>query len=168
MRIPFIIYIIPVLCLLIFLPACTNKNPTQETDDRPLLPIQETTDPEQEPQTLSSSEDPDHAESIPWRLPPGWPDSIPIMDGLTVSHSGVARGGKLLMTYITGNVDLDETQEFYADLDGWSRDNSRLWVTTGEMRHIFLIDEPETVEFMIMISQNKTTVNIFYRSEPYN
>ncbi len=168
MRIPLIINIIPVVCLLIFLPACTNKNPTQETDDRPLLPIQETTDTERETQTLSSSEDPDHAESIPWQLPPGWPDSIPIMDGFTVSHSGVARGGKLLMTYLTGNVDIDETQNFYADLDGWSRDLISSWITTGDMQNIYLINDQETVNIMIMISQDKTTVNIFYRSEPYD
>jgi hypothetical protein len=90
------------------------------------------------------------------------------MDEFVIVDGAWAHGGRLLMVSATGNVNLDTAQSFYSDLRGWSRDTSGWWQTTGDDRHVSLINaNGEKLVISIYLRSGETKLSIFYdRSAP--
>ena len=55
-------------------------------------------------------------------LPEGWPEDIPIMEGLMIRHGNTvmdAAGVEIMMVLASGNIPPEEIADFYRDLPGW-------------------------------------------------
>ncbi|MCX6647632.1 MAG: hypothetical protein NTY09_14915 [bacterium] len=104
-------------------------------------------------------------------LPDGWPDSIPIMDGLILIDvfNENELGKNYLSVIANGNVNIDEVTNFYNELDGWKRDWAGSQETTGDQRMLNLVKEDnDTEKVMILIGLHEsglTFIQFFYRED---
>jgi hypothetical protein len=121
---------------------------------KPQQPKEETAPPNQESQTSRPPIDSGDPNNLMNQLPPDWPDSVPVMPGFEIINSLILHEGKLLVVNCIGNVNMDEAQNYYAGLDGWSRYPPGAWITTGDQRYVSLInDKQEKLEVVIMSGQ---------------
>ena len=104
--------------------------------------------------------------------PRGWPESVKIMEGLTVENGIRTDHGKLLQVSASGDISLNDAQKYYSSLEGWRQDQSWTWVTTGDFRAVTLINEKkEKLEITIKRKREQdgqTTLRIIWTSADYN
>lgn len=157
-------------------PKTTGTSQSSKPDNQVAEQNTESTPPlegEHSEQESTSFKDGVKVESTPWpitetgtfpdRLPQGWPQYIPIMDGLTV-HQSICQSPDKREASIFGSgagITLEKMQEFYTSLSEWKKFNEHKWLTTGNERYLlfnrgdehlmvtFSLDAGGTLQFQI-------------------
>ena len=130
--------------LLILGIACTPSKPPKQDADK-----QTTT--EQPKETAEDVEGLETAEEqapnwsiteegiIKERLPNGWPDYIPVIEGNTIAESIVMPAPSMEANIFgSGKLTVEQVQTFYSDLPGWAKVDLDRWDTKSENRWIKL------------------------------
>jgi hypothetical protein len=122
----------------------------------------------------TSAETDDSIEMAPWSVtspeegnisvigtfPPDWPNDIPIMEGLDVTGGMSDDFGRTLVTFLEGSVSVDDVENFYFNIKGWTRDPAGGHSTTERRLLVFYRDENERLTVDIYIESDKTNVNL--------
>jgi hypothetical protein len=154
--------LIPLLLVLLVSSACAVNKPVSDTSTSPQQTEKQPPSPEQRPPVTESPDNPDDTISYPFQLPPGWPESVPIMDGFSVDHSAYSRGGKMLLVFASGNVGLDEARAFYSEIEGWTRDAADQYEGVKWLR---FSRNKEKLDIEIRAGQEKNDLWIFYTND---
>lgn len=121
-----ILTLLAVSVMLIGLVACPSSQPSDTGGPRGDVDADTPPDVDTPPDTVQPVDTP---EEVPESnvtetegIPDGWPDSIPMMDGLTVVSGGIGTGDNDfdLGVYASGEMSFDEVAEFYGNLEGWT------------------------------------------------
>jgi hypothetical protein len=99
-------------------------------------------------------------------FPPNWPDSIPIMKGLTVTFGASENNGNVLNADLEGNLSIDEVMGFYSKIDGWTRAVSREQQYPEKHVRAFVSDKKETLQIYVSQESGKTEVMMIYTKPP--
>ncbi len=115
-----ILTLLAVSVMLIGLVACPTSQPSDTGGPRGDV------DADTPPDTVQPVDTPEEVPDLNLTptegIPDGWPDSIPMMDGLTVVGGGIGIGDNDidLGVYASGEMSWDEVAEFYGNLEGWT------------------------------------------------
>lgn len=109
-----IIALLAVSVLMIGLVACPSSKPADVRGPAALNPPP----PPPPPENITLTEG----------IPEGWPDSIPIMEGLNVIGGGIGDEGASfdLGVYLSGSLPVADVLDFYATLEGWTMDENNI------------------------------------------
>ncbi len=159
------ILILALAGLLILGMACTSSNPTKQDTDKQATTEQpketgddveglETGEPSEaeegqegpeETETPSGEAAEEQAPNWPIteegivkeRVPNGWPDYIPVIEGVTIAESIVMPPpSKEANVFGSGKLTVERVETFYSNLPGWTKVDLDQWDTKSENRWI--------------------------------